>query len=73
MYYRCIHRNLWSGKKDGNNIVNESHACVKGKKSVVSELGDQVRTIAVAEPTKPKLWTYSFAHLTSIISTDFYF
>jgi hypothetical protein len=55
MYYRKI----FSGKisvKDGNLIVKESHSCVKRKESVVIDaikrMGDQVRTIAVVEPTK---------------------
>jgi len=45
--------------KDGNVIVKESHSWVKGKESVVMDatklIGDQVRTIAVAEPTKPAI------------------
>ena len=43
--------------KDGNLIVKEYHTCVKEKQSVVLDatqrMSDQVRTIAVAEPTKP--------------------
>ena len=60
-YYRCIHiRKLCSLKmslKDGNLTVKEYHTCVKEKQSAVLDatqrMSDQVRTIAVAEPTKP--------------------
>ena len=43
--------------KDGNLTVKDYHTCVKGKQSAVLDatqhMSDQVRTIAVAEPTKP--------------------
>jgi len=61
LYYRCVHRKMCQGKisvKDGHIIVKEFHSCVleEKKKNVVDatkRMGDQVRTIAVAEPTKP--------------------
>jgi len=52
-------RLLYSGKmslKDGNLTVKDYHTCVKGKQSAfldaTQRMSAQVRTIAVAEPTK---------------------